>query len=115
VARVMELLQPKKFDEATEIYWNTQPARQANGAVNASSAGGHFLNRMVWAYEGWLQGYNGGPLRQPTMKIHAGQMTMLRNGLIRAGLKPTDSPDKDFFLGRHPVETVATRGRAAAE
>ena len=83
--------------------------------VNAASSGGHFLNRMVWAYEGWLQGYNGGPLRQPTMKIHSQQMTTLRTGLTRSGLKPTDSPDKDFFVGRNPVEAVAPRSRAAAE
>lgn len=115
VPHVMALLQQQRFDEATEIFWRTQPARQANGAVNASSAGGHFLNRMVWAYEGWLQGYNGGPLRQPTMKIHGGQMTMLRNGLLRSGLKPTEAPDKEFFIGRNPVETIALRSRAAAE
>jgi 4-hydroxy-tetrahydrodipicolinate synthase len=115
VPHVMELLQQRKFDEATEIYWKTQPARQANGMVNASSAGAHFLNRMVWSYEGWLQGYNGGPLRQPTMKIHSGQMALLRNGLVRAGLKPTDLPDKDFFIGRHPAEGRVQRGRAAAE
>ncbi|HEY1503322.1 MAG TPA: dihydrodipicolinate synthase family protein [Stellaceae bacterium] len=115
VPHVMELLQQKKFDEATEIYWRTAPARQANGAVNASSAGGHFLNRMVWGYEGWLQGYNGGPLRQPTMKIHGQQMSMLRSGLTRSGLKPTESPDKNFFVGRNPVETVSSRSRAAAE
>jgi hypothetical protein len=42
-------------------------------------------------------------------------MTMLRTGLTRSGLKPTDSPDKDFFIGRNPVETVTSRGRAAAE
>ena len=115
VPKVMQLLQEKKFDEATEIYWKTQPGRQANGVVNGSSAGGHFLNRQVWAYEGWLQGYNGGPLRQPTMKIHSGQMNLLRNGLVRSGLKPTDSPDKDFFVGRNPVESVASGRRAAAE
>jgi 4-hydroxy-tetrahydrodipicolinate synthase len=114
VPHVMGLLQEKKFDEATEIYWKTQPGRQAAGAVNASSAGAHFLNRMVWAYQGWLQGYNGGPLRQPTMKIHGGQMALLRNGLLRSGLKPTESPDKDFFVGRNPMETVAKTRRASA-
>ena len=114
VPRVFDLLQNKKYDEATEIYWKMQPARQANGMVNGSSAGAHFLNRMVWGYQGWLQGYNGGPLRQPTMKIHEGQMNVLRNGLVRAGLKPTESPNKDFFVGRNPVETVAKPARRAA-
>jgi 4-hydroxy-tetrahydrodipicolinate synthase len=115
VPKVFRMLQEKRFDEATEIYWKLAPARQSHGAVQASSAGGHFLNRMVWSYGAWLMGYNGGPLRHPTMKIHQNQMTMMRNGLVRAGLKPTDSPDKDFYIGRNPVETVATPKRAAAE
>ena len=115
VPRVMTMLQEKRFDEATEIYWRTMPGRQAAGVVNSSSAGGHFLNRMVWGYQGWLQGYNGGPLRAPTMKIQAPQMAQLRTGLTRSGLKPTDSPDKDFFIGRNPVETVSGSRRAAAE
>ena len=115
VPKVFQMLQDKKFDEATEIYWKTQPARAAAGAVNGSSAGAHFLNRMVWNYQGWLMGYNGGPLRAPTMKIHQNQMNMLRQGLIRAGLKPTDLPDKDYYVGRNPVESVAVPRRAAAE
>jgi hypothetical protein len=40
---------------------------------------------------------------------------MLRSGLTRSGLKPTESPDKNFFVGRNPVETVSSRSRAAAE
>ena len=114
VPHVMNLLQEKKFDEATDIYWKTQPARAAAGAVNAASSGGHFLNRMVWAYQGWLQGYNGGPLRQPTMKIHEQQMNQLRTGLLRSGLKPTEEPNAAFFVGRNPVESVGTRQRRAA-
>jgi len=40
---------------------------------------------------------------------------MLRTGLTRSGLKPTDSPDKEFFIGRNPVETASSVQRAAAE
>jgi hypothetical protein len=42
-------------------------------------------------------------------------MTMLRTGLTRSGLTPTDSPDKAFFVGRNPAETASSRSRAAAE
>ncbi len=115
IPHVMNLLQEGKFDEATEIYWRIQPARQANAAVNGSSAGGHFLNRMVWNYQGWLNGYNGGPLRHPTMKIHENQMNQLRQGLERAGLNPTKDPNGAYFVGRNPVETAAPAHRAAAE
>jgi 4-hydroxy-tetrahydrodipicolinate synthase len=115
VPKVFQMLQEKRFDEATEMYWKTQPARSAAGQINAGSAGAHFINRMVWNYQGWLQGYNGGPLRHPTMKIHQGQMNALRQGLVRSGLKPTDLPDKDYYVGRNPVETVSTPRRAAAE
>ena len=74
----------------------------------------HFLNRMVWGYQGWLQGYNGGPLRQPTMKIDDAQMSTLRRGLENAGLTPTDSSNDAFFVGRHPADSITARSSRAA-
>jgi 4-hydroxy-tetrahydrodipicolinate synthase len=53
-------------------------------------------------FQGWLQGYNGGPLRQPTQRIHDPQMLALRKGLIDAGLNPSMDPFRDFFIGRNP-------------
>lgn len=44
--------------------------------------------RQAWKFQGWLQGYNGGPLRQPTQRIHDPQMFALRKGLLDAGLDP---------------------------
>ena len=32
---------------------------------------------MVWNFQGWLMGMNGGPLRQPTAKVNERQMAML--------------------------------------
>ncbi len=61
--------------------------------------GGFFLNRQAWKFQGWLQGYNGGPLRMPTQRIHDHQMGALRKGLIDAGSRPawtrsvSSSPD----------------------
>jgi 4-hydroxy-tetrahydrodipicolinate synthase len=79
------------------------PARKAKGMVAQQMHGGFFINRYVWKFQGWLQGYNGGPLRMPTQRIHDPQMNALRKGLIDAGLSPSMEPFRDFFIGRHPM------------
>jgi 4-hydroxy-tetrahydrodipicolinate synthase len=54
------------------------------------------------------QGYNGGPLRQPTQRVHDGQVTAPRKGLIDAGLNPSMGPFREFFVrrerGSRPLE-----------
>jgi 4-hydroxy-tetrahydrodipicolinate synthase len=114
IPNIFNLLQQGKFDEATKLYWQIAPARKANQLANAATQSAHFLNRMVWNFQGWLQGFNGGPLRQPTMKIHESQMNTLRQGLEKAGLKPTASPNRDYFVGRNPVDTMPARKSRAA-
>lgn len=99
---VFKLLQAGSFDAATELYWRIHPARRARAALAAQLNGGAFINRQAWKYQAWLQGYNGGPLRQPTQRIHDAQMNALRRGLVDSGLNPTTQPDADFFVGRHP-------------
>lgn len=54
-----------------------------------------------------LQGCNGGPLRQPTLKVHDNQMDMLCPALKRSGHEPTNLPNKAFFVGRNPSDTNA--------
>ena len=51
---------------------------------------------------GWLQGYNGGPLRHPTARVYSRDMVTLRRGLEASGLTPTADPDEAFFVGRNP-------------
>jgi 4-hydroxy-tetrahydrodipicolinate synthase len=113
IPRIHKLLQDGKFDEATRLYWQIQPARKANAQANAYTLQTLFLHRMLWKYQGWLQGFNGGPLRQPTMRLNEGHMTLLRQGLAKAGLNPTEAHNREFFIGRNPVATVATRSKAA--
>ena len=48
-------------------------------------------------------GYNGGPLRMPTQRIHDHQMAALRKGLLDAGLTPSMDPFREFFTGRNPA------------
>jgi hypothetical protein len=77
------------------------PARKAFASV--PQAGNGLINRVMWKYEGWLQGYNGGPLRHPTARIYQRDMTALRRGQEAAGLNPTSDPDEQFFIGRNPA------------
>jgi 4-hydroxy-tetrahydrodipicolinate synthase len=101
--RIMRHLRACEFDQATDLYWQIHPARRAKAAANAQMQGGAFINRQAWKFEAWLQGYSGGPLRQPTQRIHDGQMNQLRKGLLDSGLSPTTEPNGAFFVGRYPT------------
>lgn len=103
IPRVMRLLRDGKHDEATGIYWQLHPARKIKAGLAPVLHGGAFLNRQAWKFQGWLQGYNGGPLRMPTQRIHDPQMAALRKGLLDAGLEPSMDPFRDFFTGRNPA------------
>jgi 4-hydroxy-tetrahydrodipicolinate synthase len=102
IPHVMQLLRDGKYDEATEIYWQLHPARKIKAGLFQGLHGGSVLNRQAWKFQGWLQGYNGGPLRMPTMRLQDNQMAALRKGLIDAGLTPSMDPFRDFFIGRNP-------------
>ncbi|MFF5078244.1 dihydrodipicolinate synthase family protein [Actinoplanes sp. NPDC000266] len=103
IPKVMDLLRNGKYAEATDIYWQLHPARKIKAGLAPALHGGAFLNRQAWKFQGWLQGYNGGPLRQPTQRIHDAQMNALRKGLIDAGFKPSMDPFREFFIGRNPA------------
>ncbi|MEG3086272.1 dihydrodipicolinate synthase family protein [Sphingomonas sp. PB4P5] len=103
IPQVFGLLREGRFEEATEIYWRMHPARKIRGALAQQLHGGHFINRQAWKFQGWLQGYNGGPLRMPTQRIHDPQMAALRKAAIDVGLNPSMDPFREFFIGRNPV------------
>lgn len=78
VLRMFDLVSNGKFNEMMEVYWQIHPARSAYRAVSAAyTAGAGIIHRMVWKYQAWLNGFNGGPLRQPTMKIRDVHMRQL--------------------------------------
>ncbi len=105
VPRYFDLLQDGKLDEAMEIYWRLHPARQASAKLGSeSSAGTSLVHRMVWKYQYWLNGFNGGPIRQPQARINDSQMRQLRAGLAASGFDVPDDPDHEFFVGRNPME-----------
>ena len=99
VPRVLELLRKGEWDEAMAVFWSYHPGREAKGAFHASFAGANLIHRVGWKYLSWLQGFNGGLLRMPQMRLSPGQRRSLRAGLAASGF---DLPDDDagFFAGR---------------
>lgn len=101
VPRMLDATQRGNVADAMELYWRIAPARRAAQQAN-QVAGSNFVHRYLWKYMAWLQGYNGGPLRSPTMRIVGSQMGALRAGLEMSGLQPTGDEDWEFFVGRNP-------------
>lgn len=102
VPRMMSLVSAGKVTEAMRLFWQIEPARRAERGIGAIG-GANTVHRMAWKYEAWLNGFSGGPLRQPTARLVWSQMHMLRKGLVDSGLPVTDDPDDDFFVGRFPT------------
>jgi 4-hydroxy-tetrahydrodipicolinate synthase len=102
VPRLLELLHSGQREEAMEEYWRIQPARSARSAT-MSSGGANMVHRYVWKFQAWLNGYNGGPIRQPAMKLSESQMRTAAEGVREAGITAADEPFADFFLGRNPA------------
>jgi 4-hydroxy-tetrahydrodipicolinate synthase len=102
VPRLLELLHAGDTGGAMEEYWRVQPARSAR-ATTMSTGGANLVHRYLWKFQAWLNGYNGGPIRQPAMKLSDQQMRTSAEGVRRAGIISTDEPFADFFVGRNPA------------
>jgi 4-hydroxy-tetrahydrodipicolinate synthase len=104
IPKMFKLVTEGRFDEMMELYWKIHPARMTAGVVHNSYRGGAgIIHRMMWKYQAWLSGFNGGPMRQPVMKIRDVHMKQLREGLKRCGLPTPDESDAEFFVGRNPA------------
>jgi 4-hydroxy-tetrahydrodipicolinate synthase len=95
-----KLIRAGQYEEATQLWYRIDPARKAFSSVPIASNG--LINRVIWKYQAWLQGYNGGPVPHPTPRIYPRDMAALRRGLEASGLPTTGDPDEAFFIGRHP-------------
>lgn len=100
--RMLNALNSGRREEALEIYWKVQPARATRGAEQATFAGANFIHRYLWKFQAWLNGYNGGPLRQPAMKLSDGQMRRVADGLRRAGIVDCQEDFAEYFRSRNP-------------
>lgn len=87
------------FTRAMEIFWSCAPARAAKGQFHATFGGANLIHRVGWKYLSWLQGFNGGLLRMPQMRLLPPQMKALRAGLVAAGFEVPDD-DAGFYAGR---------------
>lgn len=104
VPRMLDLLSdPATWDQGMDLYWRLMPVRRANSAINSPVvAATSLIPRGHWKYQGWLLGFNGGPIRQPQSRPNAGQMAQMRSAALAAGLPVTDDPDDQFWIGRNP-------------
>lgn len=101
VPELLDLLHAGKTEEAMDEYWRIQPARSARSAT-MSSGGANLVHRYLWKFQAWLNGYNGGPLRQPAMKLSDAQMRTSADGARKAGIVTDEEPFAGFFVGRNP-------------
>jgi 4-hydroxy-tetrahydrodipicolinate synthase len=97
--RVFVAARAGRMDEAMEIFWSYHSARESKGQFHATFPGAGLIHRTGWKYLSWLQGFNGGLLRMPQMRLNPGQMKALRAGAAASGFAlPGD--DMDFYRGR---------------
>lgn len=104
VPRYLAAQRAGRRDEALALYWQLQPARQVREQLRAQASGANFNHRYLWKFQAWLQGYNGGPLRAPAMKLTDSQMHRAAGALVAAGLLDRSPDDLGaFFESRNPA------------
>ena len=105
VPRMFDLLQAGSYEEAMELYWKIHPARQTNMRLMGEAiAGTAMVPRLLWKYQEWLVGFNGGPIRSALSgRISDAQMRTLRASLEASGIEVTGEEDAAFFVGRNPA------------
>jgi 4-hydroxy-tetrahydrodipicolinate synthase len=101
--RMFEALRAGDTDGAMRLYWEVEPARAARSAEMAAVSSLNFVPRYLWKYQAWLNGYNGGPIRQPALKLNDGQMRPVTAALVASGLIDAAPDPAEFFTGRHPA------------
>jgi dihydrodipicolinate synthase/N-acetylneuraminate lyase len=99
--RWFRMLHEGRWDEGMELYWSYQAAREAKAGFHQTFSGANLIHRVGWKYLSWLNGFNGGLLRMPQMRLSPGQMRALRTGLASSGFDIPEE-DVDFLMGRNP-------------
>lgn len=102
VPRWFTMLHDGKWDDAMDLYWSYQSAREAKSAFHKSFSGANLIHRNGWKYLGWLQGFNGGVLRMPHLRLTRGQMVALRKGLEASDFD-VPANDDGFIQSRNPA------------
>lgn len=105
VPKYFKLMHEDKWDEAMEIFWRIHPARQTRSAVTGTyMPGAHFIHRQSWKYMEWLNGFNGGRLRLPGMRLTDSMCKRLAESLIKCGIIDDVPGDmNEFYDSRFPM------------
>jgi len=105
VPRYFDMLQKGDLKGGMELYWQMHPARSARLADMQTFAGAYFIHRASWKYQGWLNGFNGGPLRMPVMRLSDGGTRRLRDAAVRAKVidDSVSGGLDEYYLGRNPA------------
>jgi 4-hydroxy-tetrahydrodipicolinate synthase len=92
VARMFELFELGKFDEAMTLYWELAPITlRARKVMSRGWLG--------MKYTQWLTGGNGGMYRQPTSTLSQEEKQAMRAGVEEAGIVAR-TPEEEFYVGR---------------
>lgn len=98
--RMFEHFRAGRLDEAMQIYWAIEPVRRASWQVHARYSGAGLYPFLMFKYQQFLVGGNGGMLRQPIHRAHTDDLHYLRAGLEASGIKPYGGSLEEFYVGR---------------
>ena len=98
--RMFDHFRAGQLDEAMKIYWAIEPVRRASWAVHARYSGAGLYPFLMFKYQQFLVGGNGGMLRQPIHRAHTGDLHVLRSGLEASGINPYGGSIEEFYVGR---------------
>lgn len=101
VVKMFNLLLEGKLEEALEINWFLSPFTAQAAAILAqvSYPETGIVQSMADKYCFWMNGGNGGPIRQPASRLFDYQKETFRNALRAIGLTPRE-PEEEFLVGR---------------
>lgn len=102
-----------RVEAARRIYW--QFARHNALMMGGNIGRGGDIGMYHWPlgkYVSWTVGGNGGPMREPAMRLSPVMMQARKNALRAIGIEPRE-PDEEFWVGRvrYERERAAPSGR----
>jgi hypothetical protein len=101
MVRMFGLLVESEIEKAMDIYWEMEPINEASMGMASVS---YFDTGIIYAtmdkYYHWLNGGNGGMLRQPVPRLYDYQKERIRASLIEGGMTPREARKKEFYVGR---------------
>lgn len=105
VVQYFNALRAGDWDKGMALFWKMHPARAARFEFARATGAGHLVHRMGWKYQAWINGFNGGPLRGPLMRIDQRTADGLRGALVQCGIIPAETPGDlaSFYEGRNPA------------